>query len=139
MASGKSHYLENAVLNAALINTALNTGTTLYVALTTASPTAASTGVTIAEPSDANYVRVSVGNAWAAPVNGATSNTGSLTGFFGAGAATGASITSIAIVDNATKSLGNLLYWGDITGGPKTINAGDTASIAASAISITET
>jgi hypothetical protein len=141
MASGKSTYLENALLNAALQNAAFSVGkTTLYVALTTASPTAASTGSSIVEPTDSTYARQAVTSAsgWSpTPATaGTVSNAGTLS-YFGSGiATTAATITSIAICDAAT--LGNMLYFADLTGGPKTVAVGDTASIAAGALTITE-
>ncbi len=145
MASGKSQYLENGFLKLALENTAFTPGvTTLYAALTTATPTATETAATIVEPTDANYVRVPITSAsgWSPtpPTAGTVSNAGLLSGFFGAGAATGATVTSIAIVDSgpARGAAGNLLYFGDLTGGSKIVNAGDTASVAIGALTITE-
>jgi hypothetical protein len=142
MASGKSTYLENAVLAAALTNVSFSAPATLYVALTTSTPTVGQTGATITEPVDANYTRVAITSAqWAAIASGSTHNTPALTTFFGAGAATGGfTITSIAIVDAgpAYHAAGNLLYFGDLSLS-KLINAGDTASIAGSALTITET
>jgi hypothetical protein len=142
MASGKSQYLSNGYLKASLENTAFTPGvTTLYAALTTATPTASQTAGTIVEVVDTNYTRQPITSAsgWTPnpPTTGTVANT-ALLSFFGAGAATGPhSITSIAIVDSASGA-GNLLYFGDVSGGPKTINGGDTASVAIGALTITE-
>ena len=60
MASGKSTYLENAVLAAALTNVSFSAPSPLYVALTTSTPTVGQDGATITEPTDANYTRVAI-------------------------------------------------------------------------------
>jgi hypothetical protein len=138
--SAKGNYLSTRVLQGALGGTGL-TIAGHYVALTTSTPGATDTGSTIAEPTDANYTRVSASGIWTfgTPPNGATNSLGALSGFFVAGAAQdGNSISSIAIVDTSTKHTGNLLYFGDITGGPVPVNANDTVSIPASSIVITE-
>lgn len=141
MANGKSQYLQNGFLKAALENTAFTPGvTTVYAALTTATVVSSQTGSTITEVTgDANYARQPITSAsgWTPnpPTLGTVANTGSLA-FFGAGALAAHTLTSIAICDALTG--GNLLYFGDIAGGSKVINPGDTASVAIGAITITE-
>jgi hypothetical protein len=128
--AAKSQYLDQALLNGVLRNTAYTPAATVYCALnTTAStPTAPGTEVT-----DANYARIAT--TFAAPVGATVSNTGTLA-FFGAGAAAGPyTIVEAAIYDALT--VGHELYYGSLAVS-KTVNTGDTLSFAASALSVTE-
>lgn len=122
----KSTYLINALLNVALRATAYTTPTTVYCALYTTNPTIADTGT---EVTGGSYARQAI--AFAAPASGAVANSGALS-FSSMPAAT---ITHIGIRDAATT--GNLLHFAPATAS-KTTNSGDTVTVAASAISISE-
>ncbi len=128
--AAKSQYLDQALLNAVLRNTAFTSPTTVYVALNTTASTPTTPGTEVV---DANYARIAV--TFGAPVANTVSNTGTLA-FFGAGAAAGPyTIVEAAIYDALT--LGHELYYGSLAVS-KTVNAGDTLSFAAAALSVTE-
>jgi hypothetical protein len=127
--SSKSDYLENALLNAVLRNTSYTSPATVYCGLFTVSPTDANTGT---EVSGNGYNRKSV--AFDAPSGGVTQNTSLITFDQASGGNWGA-IIAIGLYD--ASSAGNLLYWTTVTS--QQIDDGDTATIAAAAISITET
>jgi hypothetical protein len=137
--AAKSQTLDNAVLAAVLQNAGYTGGkATLYVALKTTVSTPMVPGT---ETTDANYARLPITSAtgWnpTPPTAGTVSNVASIGPFFnvgGVGAATGATIVEIAVYDQL--SGGNELYFGSC--GSKVVGVGDTASIAASALNITE-
>jgi hypothetical protein len=120
----KSTYAINAALNVFLRDTAYTTPTTVYTALFNGSPASGGT-----EASGGSYARQST--AFSAPSAGTTSNSAALT-FSNMPAIT---ITYIGIYDAVTA--GNLLYYAAVTTS-QTFTAGNTATIASSAISITE-
>jgi hypothetical protein len=127
--AAKSQYLDQAFLNAALRNT---TYTSRWRRCTrpstrpTSTPSAPGTEVV-----DANYARIAT--TFSAPSGATVANSGTLA-FFGAGAASGPyTIVEAAIYD----ALGHELYYGSLAVS-KTVNAGDTLSFAASALSVTE-
>lgn len=124
-----SNYLENALIDHVLRNTALTSPTTVYLALFTTDPTDAGSGT---EVSTGGYARIAI--AFDAPANGVTQNT-SLESFTASGAGYG-TVSHWAIYDAAT--VGNLLYHGAMTT-PRTINDTDTLEFAAGSISITLT
>ena len=78
--SALSNYLENALINHVLRNTALTTpGASVYVGLIKFYETdKLETGTLTQEVSGGSYARVQV-TAWDAPSNGATQNTGATT------------------------------------------------------------
>jgi hypothetical protein len=128
-----SDYLENALVNHLLRATSLTAPSNVYVSLHTADPTDAGTGT---EVSGNDYARVTVSTTgqWDAPSNGATANTNAIT--FPTPTPSGwGSVSHFAIWDAATT--GNMLFHAALTGGPKTINAGDTVSFAAGALTVT--
>ncbi len=129
--AAKSQSLNQAILNAVLRATAgpLPYGI-VYAALNTSSSSPTVPGT---EVSDANYARIAV--TFSAPSGSSVTNSGTLA-FFGAGAAAGPyTVTEVAIY--SALSGGTELYYGALTT-PKTINTGDTASFAASALTVTE-
>lgn len=134
--AAKSNYLESALLNHVLRNTAYTSPTTVYVGLLTAVPTDDSVAGT--EVSGNAYARQAA--TFSAPA--ASGGTGSprrcqnfeTITFPVATPAGWGTITGFGIYD--ASSAGNLLYWADIT--DKTINAGDTAQFAANSISVQE-
>lgn len=126
--SNRTEYLEHALINAVLRNTTYTSQNPVYVALFTVAPTDTTTGT---EVSGNAYARQSV--AFDAPVGGVTQNTSLIT--FPTATGNWGSIVAIAICDQLTG--GNQLYYTSVTSTP--INDTDTATIAAAAISITET
>lgn len=124
-----SNYLENALVNATLRNTAYTSPTTVYVALYTTDPTDADTGT---EVSGNAYARQSV--TFSAPSNGATSNSAAVefpqaTGSWG-------TVAYIGLRD--ASSGGNLLYHTPLDAS-KTIATGDVFRIAAGSLTVTLT
>lgn len=110
-----SNYAGNLLRNHLFRDATWSKSTTRYVALCTTSPSASSTGSTIVEVADANYVRRQLDaddDNWAATTDLATHNLSALTW-----PAADASYTAThwAIVDASTA--GNLLCYGSITGG----------------------
>jgi hypothetical protein len=112
---------------------------TVYIALCTSAPTNSSTGATLAEPSTTGtaYARKSTsGSDWATATGRSITNSATITFASATGAGWG-TITHFALVDNATAGAGNVIAWGDVSLA-KTILAGDTASYAASNLTITQ-
>lgn len=128
--AAKSQFLDQALLNGVLRNTAYSPAATVYVALNTTASTPTVPGT---EDSDANYARIAV--TFSAPVGATVSNSGTLA-FYGAGRAAGsATIVEAAIYDALT--VGHELYYGALAVS-KTVATGDTLSFAAAALSVTE-
>lgn len=125
----KSTYLENAILNHVLRNSALASPATVYVALYTVAPTDAGGGT---EVTGGSYARQAV--TFAAPVAGVCTNSGAVT--FPSATANWGTVVAMGIFD--ASSGGNLLYYGNLTTS-KIIDNGDQISFANAAISVTET
>lgn len=110
--------------------------TNVWLGLFTATPSDTGGGT---EVTGGSYARVAVArtgagfNAATGATPGTTTNAGTVT--FPTATAAWGTVTQFGIFDAATA--GNLVYWGDLTNS-KTIGSGDTASFAASAISITQ-
>ena len=122
-----SNYLENALINATLRNTAYTSPTTVYLALYTTDPTDADTGT---EVSGNGYARQSI--TFGAPSNGVSSNTAAIefpqaTGSWG-------TVAYIGIRD--ASSAGNLLYHTALDAS-KTIATGDVFRVAIGSLSVT--
>jgi len=122
-----SNYLENALINATLRNTAYTSPTTVYLALYTTDPTDADTGT---EVSGNGYARQSI--TFGAPSNGVSSNTAAIefpqaTGSWG-------TVAYIGIRDASTT--GNLLYHTALDAS-KTIATGDVFRVAIGSLSVT--
>lgn len=122
-----SNYLENALINATLRNTAYTSPTTVYVGLFTSDPTDAGSGT---EVSGGSYARTAV--TFGAPSNGTSTNSAAVefpqaTGNWG-------TITHIGILD--ASSSGNLLYHTALDSS-KTIETGDIFKIAIGSLSVT--
>ena len=122
-----SNYLENAVINAVLRNTAYTSPTTVYVSLYTSDPTDADSGT---EVSGGSYARTAV--TFGAPSNGVTSNSADVE--FPQATASWGSVTHIGIHDAA--SAGNLLFH-TILDTTKTIDSGDIFKIASGNLTVT--
>jgi hypothetical protein len=122
-----SNYLENALINATLRNTAYTSPTTVYLALYTTDPTDADTGT---EVSGNGYARQSI--TFGAPSNGVSTNTAAIefpqaTGSWG-------TVAYIGIRDASTT--GNLLYHTALDAS-KTIATGDVFRVAIGSLSVT--
>lgn len=122
-----SNYLENALINATLRNTAFTSPSAVYVALYTTDPTDADSGT---EVSGGSYARQTA--SFGAPSNGATTNSGAIE--FPTATANWGTITHIGLRD--ASSGGNLLYHTQLDAS-KVINSGDVFRIAAGNLSVT--
>lgn len=121
-----SNYLESALINATLRNTAFTSPTTVYLALYTTDPTDADTGT---ELSGNGYARQAI--TFGAPSNGVSTNSAAIdfpqaTGSWG-------TVAYIGIRDASTA--GNLLYHTalDVS---KTIDTGDVFRVAIGSLSV---
>lgn len=125
-----SNYLENALLDHVLRNTALTSPTTVYVALftNTATPAELEAGTLTNEVSGGSYARLAT--AFDVPAGGATANTAGIS-FTDMPAG---SVDYVAVMDALT--IGNVLFHGALTT-PRTLNAGDTFTISAGDLDIT--
>lgn len=126
--------VEQALLNHFLTDPAYTPPATMYLALSTTTPTEAAGNFT--EPSTGSYARVSTtatdwsaasGTAPAVKTNTATKTFPTATGDW----SSGANMTHFGLYDASTS--GNLLAWGAL-GTAKPVLNGDTASFAASAL-----
>jgi hypothetical protein len=122
-----SNYLENALINATLRNTAYTSPTTVYLALYTSDPTDADTGT---EVTGNGYARQSI--TFGAPSNGVSTNSAAIefpqaTGSWG-------TVAYIGIRDALTT--GNLLYHTALDAS-KTIATGDVFKVAIGSLSVT--
>lgn len=122
-----SNYLENALINATLRNTAYTSPTTVYVGLYTSDPGDGNTGT---EVSGGSYARVSV--SFGAPSNGVSTNSASVT--FPTATGTWGTVTHIGILDALTT--GNLLYHTALDSS-KSIASGDVFTISTGNLSVT--
>lgn len=137
--AGFSDFFENKVLDFIWGAQSFTMSGTVYVGLSTATITDATTGITVTEPPTSNtaYARVSVTNnlsnfpaatvgtkqnANAVNFPTATGNWGNCTDFF--------------FSDGAAVGVGSVIAFGVLTT-PKTISSGDSASFATNAITIT--
>lgn len=122
--SDLSDYLENALLNHILRNTAYTSpATNVWIALYTTSTTDTGGGT---EVSGGSYARVRVQGtgAWDAPSNGATANTSEIA--FTQASASWGTVTHVAIKDSSSDTgSDNHLFHGSLTSS-KTVNNGDT-------------
>ena len=125
--SEMSNYLENALDNATLRNTAYTSPSAVYLALYTADPTDADSGT---EVSGTSYARQAI--TFGAPSNGVTTNSAAIE-FPQAGGSWG-TVAYIGIRDASTA--GNLLYHSPLDAS-KTIATGDVFRIAAGSLSVT--
>lgn len=131
--SAASNYLENAVLDHVLKNTALSQPTNLYVGLFTNDSTNAAAnleaGTLTDEVSGGSYVRKTI--AFGAASGGSAANSATVT--FDAATANWGTITHVAVMDASTA--GNVLFYGAVTTS-KTIETGDTFQISSGNLTI---
>lgn len=118
-------YLENALVDHVLRNTAYTSPTTVYLALFTDATSDAGGGT---EVTGGSYARQAV--TMTAPSNGATENSGTVS-FTNMPAAT---VTHCAIFDASTA--GNMLLHGALDAS-RTVGSGDTLTFAAGALDVT--
>ncbi|PHR58814.1 MAG: hypothetical protein COA47_10435 [Robiginitomaculum sp.] len=131
----KSNYLEDAILDHVLKNTAFTQPTVLFVALASADPTDAGTGASMNELTSAGgYARQSI--AFAVASGGAAANSAPVA-YTATGAAFSAVATHFAVLDNATIGAGNMLYFAALTAS-RTFNDGDTGTFATGELDLTE-
>jgi len=125
--SEMSNYLENALINVTLRNTAFTAVAAPYVALFTSDPTDAGTGT---EVSGGSYARTAV--TMGAPSNGVSTNSADVT--FPTATGSWGTVGWIGIYDASTS--GNLLYHTalDLS---KTVSTGDIFKISAGNLSVT--
>lgn len=124
-----SNYLENAIINATLRNTAYTSPSAVYVALFTSDPTDAGSGT---EVSGNAYARKQA--TFSSPSNGVTSNSADIT--FDQATGNWGTVSHLGIFD--ASSSGNLLYHTALTSS-KTIETGDIFKIATSSLVVTLT
>jgi hypothetical protein len=122
-----SNYLEGALINATLRNTAYTSPAAVYIGLYTSDPTDANTGT---EVSGGSYTRTAV--TMGAPSNGVSTNTAAVE--FPQASGSWGTVGWIGILD-ATSS-GNLLYHTALDTS-KTISSGDIFKIAIGGLSVT--
>lgn len=126
-----SNYLENALINHILRNTAYTDPTSVYLALFT---TALGDDDSGTEVSGGSYGRVTLTGAFDAPASGATANTSQIS--FTQATASWGTVTYCGLYDASTA--GNLLFWGQLSASQQVDN-GDTFSIAAGDLDISLT
>ncbi len=131
-----SNFLENKLVDHLFRGTAYTAPATMYVALCTAVPSDTTTGTTVAEVSGGNYVRASIAASTAnwystqadvtslsTGTTGTTSNVNNIswtsTGWTG-------TVVAVALLDAPT--LGNMLFWGQLTVA-KVVSSGDTLQL----------
>lgn len=127
------NYLENEILDHIFGCTARNytSPTNIFVALSTADPTDAGSG--LAEPSGGAYARVSTdGDDWSVASGGALANATAIT--FPEATASWGTITHFALYDALTS--GNMLGHGALTTS-KAVSSGDTIQFAIGDLDVT--
>lgn len=126
MADAKSNYLENKILDHVLKNTSYTSPTTVYCALFTAAPGETGGGT---EVTGGSYARQAVTFSTAA--SGESHNSADIVYTL----MPAATVTHFGVYDASTA--GNLLYYGAFSAS-KTTTSGDTLTIPASGLSISE-
>jgi hypothetical protein len=131
--SAISNYLEDALINATLRGQTYTGSATVWLALYTTPTDDASGGTEVPAtpgPAGTSYVRTQV--TFAAPTDGASSNTAVVN--FPASTASWGTVTHFAIMDAQTA--GNRLYHGAL-GVAKTVDQGDVFTVPAGNLTIT--
>lgn len=133
MASGKGNVYSNDVLNFLLGGATFTVPGTLYLALFTVTPSGSGGGT---EVSGGSYGRVAITNnttSWPTTSTQTKQNANAVT--FAQASANWGTIVAAALMDASTG--GNIIYWGAVTVS-QAINNGDTATLPANAITVTE-
>jgi hypothetical protein len=126
--AAKTHYLQDALINHVLRNSAYTSPTAVYCALYTVSPTDSGGGT---EVSGGGYLRQEV--TFGSPSDGETSNSLDIT--FPQASGDWGEIVAFGILDDDTS--GNLLYYGDLTV-HKTVLSGDIFEFLSGQLDLTE-
>jgi len=126
--AAKSYYLDNAILDHVLRNTALVSPLTVHVGLFTVAPTPGLAGTEVV---GGDYQRVAV--TMGAPANGVCSNSAPVA--FPTAAAPWGTVVACGIFDDPVA--GNLLYFGNL-GVQKVVGLGDQVNFIVGALSVTE-
>lgn len=135
--SAASNYLENALLDHVLKNTAFSQPANLYLALFLNTSGNAATnleaGTLTDEVSDSGtaYTRKAV--SFNAASSGTADTAATVT--FDAATANWGTITHVAVMDGSSVGSDNVLFWGAVTT-PKTIETGDTFQVTAGNLTI---
>ena len=133
-----SGFLESALANHVFRTSSYTKPSNLYIGLFTSAPSDSSTGSTVVEPSTGGYARYSMGAPLDATWTKASSTTNAVANAaaisWTASGGNYGTITHIGVLDASTA--GNLLVHGALTAS-KTINDGDTFTIAIGGLSIT--
>jgi hypothetical protein len=135
--SAASNYLENAVLNHVLRNTAYTQPSGLWLALFTNTSGSAATNLEAGTLTDevttssSAYAREAV--TFAASSGGSAATSATVT--FDAATANWGTITHVAIMDGDTAGAGNVLFWGAVTTS-KTIETGDTFQVSSGNLTV---
>ena len=132
--SAMSTYLENALVNHVLRNTAYTTpGTSVYVGLIKYYETDKMEAGTLTSKEDfgGSYARVQV-TGWDAPSDGATQNTGAIT--FPTATGDWGMVSGVIVSDHA--SAGNILLHGSLTT-PRDVKNGDVFKFNAGDLDVT--
>jgi len=133
MAGFKSYYLCDELLDHVLGGSTFSPPGTVYFALYTAAPTPAGGGT---EVSGGSYARVAkTNNSTNFPASSNQTKKNATVIDFGTATADWGTIVGIGILDAA--SGGNLIYYGPLSV-PRTINNGDSFSVAINGMTVTE-
>lgn len=125
-----SDFLEDSILDHVLRNTAYTSPTTVYVSLHTGSPGDDDLGANEITTSGSAYARASA--SFAAASGGSISTNAAIN--YSAATSNWGTVSHIGIYDQSTG--GNLLFHGALTTS-KTIETGDTLSIASGSLTVT--
>ena len=125
--SEMSNYLETALVNATLRNTAYTSPAAVYAALFTTDPTDAGSGT---EVTGGSYARTAI--TFGSPSNGVTTNSADVT--FPTCTVAWGTVTHMGIYDASTS--GNLLYHTPLDAS-KTVDSGDIFKISSGNLSVT--
>ena len=129
MTDAKTNYLEDAILNHVLRNTAYTSPTAIYVALYTVMPTDVGGGTEVAGGS---YARQPV--TFLAPSSGVAASNGAVT--FPVASGAWGEILGMGLFDQLTG--GNLLYYG-LLATSKIVGIGDQLAFAGGSLTVAET
>jgi hypothetical protein len=140
MAANKSRYLEDKLIDHALVATAFASPATVFAALYTVAPTKTTAGTEVSDVGTA-YARVNcgataVGGKFSASSGGTTANDNSIV--FPTATDAWGIVVAVAILDSDVVGAGNILYFGDLTAG-KTVDSGDTVTFATGTLTVAET
>ena len=128
MAGSMTNFLELEVLDHVFGKGAYSAPTP-YLALFTVAPTDAGGGT---EVTGGDYARVAISGSMGTASGGAITNSGTIT--FPTATGSWGTVVAFAVMDAST--VGNMLWWGDLTAS-KTVGSGDTLTFAAGDLDFT--